>query len=112
MKVLISGSKDFDDPLVFRRAMGVVMSDLNDSELVLLLAGSYKTNELARQFVNLTESSFSSRGMKINYRHVPPTDIPWHEVDMVVCLVKPPKSNTALGYEAESMNKDVHVFRY
>lgn len=112
MRVLISGGKDFNDPLVFRRAMGVKMSDMKDKELVLLLAGPYKTNELARQFVNLAEESFRARGMSIKYQHINPSDVDWNNVDSVVSLVKPPQRNTVLGYKAEERGIDVDVFRY
>lgn len=113
MKVLISGGRDYDNAQVFRRAMGVIMSDLGeDKEMTLYLAGPYKTNDIARQFVNLTESSFKSRGRTLNYQHVSPKDVPWDSIDAVVALVNPPQRNTALGYEAEDMGKEVHVFRY
>lgn len=113
MKVLISGGKDFDNAQVFRRAMGVIMSDLGeDKEMILYLTGPFKTNDIARQFVNLAEASFKARGRSINYQHVSPKDVPWDSIDTVVSLVNPPQRNTALGYEAESMDKDVHVFRY
>ena len=113
MRVLISGGKDFNDPQVFRRAMTVTMSEMgSDKELTLLLAGPYKTNEIARQFVNLAEESFRARGMKIKYIHQNPTDVPWHSVDGVVSLVVPPQRNTALGYEAEKQGVDVNVFRF
>jgi hypothetical protein len=112
MKVLVTGGKDFDDYSVFRRAMGVVMSDLHDDELLLMLTGPYKTNELARQFVNLTESSFRARNKKLLYTGVPPSQVPWQDVDVVVSLVRPPQKNTVLGYEAEKRGLDVHVFRF
>lgn len=113
MKVLISGGKDFNDPLVFRRAMTVTMSEMgSDKELVLLLAGTFKTNEIARQFVNLAEDSFRTRGMKLKYIHVHPGDVPWDDVDSVVSLVNPPQRNTSLGYKAEERGVDVNVFRY
>lgn len=113
MNVLVTGGKDFNDPLVFRRAMGVVMSDLgSEPTLTLMLAGPYKTNEIARQFVNLAEESFKARGKKINYVHVNPAAVAWDTIDMVVSLVYPPQRNTALGFEAESRGIDVNVFRF
>ncbi len=113
MKVLISGGKDFDNAQVFRRAMTVTMSEMgSDKELVLLLAGPFKTNEMARQFVNLAEESFQSRGMKIKYIHQNPKDVAWDTISSVVSLVNPPQRNTVLGYEAEKHGVDVNVFRF
>lgn len=112
MKILINGSKDFDDYNTFLRAMGVMISDLKDKELILMLTGNYKTNDLARVFVNLSEKSFKSRGKLLNYVHVSGKEVDWDSVDAVVILVKPPQKNTPLGYEAERQDKDVHVFRY
>lgn len=113
MNVLITGGKTFNNDLVFRRAMGVVMSEMNnDKELNLILTGPYKTNELARQFVNLSENSFKSRGMKIVYSYLNITDINWQNIDSVVALVDPPQKNTVLGYKAEEYGIDVNIFRY
>ena len=113
MRVLISGGKDFNDPQVFRRAMTVTMSEMgSDKELILLLTGPFKTNEIARQFANLAEESFRARGMKIKYVHKSATDVDWQSVDSVVSLVVPPQRNTALGYEAEKQGVDVNVFRF
>lgn len=113
MRVLISGGKDFSDPQIFRRAMTVTMSEMGtDKELVLLLSGPFKTNEIARQFVNLAEESFRARNMKIKYIHVDPADVPWESVDSVVALVNPPQRNTVLGYKADEQGIDVNVFRY
>ena len=113
MRDLVSGGKGFNDHLVLRRAMGVVMSEMGvDTELTLMLAGPHVVNDIARQFVNLTEDSFKGRGKKINYVHVPPKDVPWEDVDAVVSLVKPPQRNTVLGYQAEERGLDVHVFRF
>lgn len=111
MKVLINGSKDFDDPLTFRRAMGVVMSDMSDSELSLYLTGAYKTSDIARQFVNLTEKSFAARGMRLTYIDVPHTH-PLDDIDIVVVCVNPPAKNTFVGRRAEEQGKEVYVFRY
>jgi hypothetical protein len=112
VNVLVVGGRDFDDPLVFRRAMAVTMSELSDDTLTLLLAGPKQTNELARHFINLSEDSFKARGKSIKFRYVLKDAVDWTEVDMVVSLVNPPQRNTVLGYEAEGHNVPVNVFRY
>ena len=113
MKVLINGSPRFNNPQVFLRAMGVVMSEVHDdNKLTLLLSGQHKTNDIARQFVNRTEDSFRARGKKLDYVHASPRLVSWDEVDMVVIFVNPPERNTKVGYEAERRGKEVNVFRY
>jgi len=112
MKVLISGSKEFNNPQVFRRAMGVVLSDLADSELTLVLAGAANTSEIARQFVNLSEEPLRLRGKTIRYVHVAPDAVDYDEIDTVVVCVLPSQKNTALGHTAADHGVNVEVFRY
>lgn len=113
MRLLINGGKSFANEQVFRRAMGVAMYDMQgDTRLTLLLSGSHKTNDIARQFVNLTERSFTARGMKLDLTYVSVNKLDWDSVDKVLVFVSPPYKSTPVVKIAEEHGKDVDIYRY
>lgn len=72
MIVGINASRNFTDYAVFLRAMGTTLYDLNkseDTELTILSAGPHKLNEMAMEFINV--SDWRSRGIKAKVVKMP-----------------------------------------
>lgn len=63
MKIVIQGSKTFNDYNVFLRAIMVAMSPLKDEDTRadIYSVGPAKLNSLATGFVNMTEDSMKAR---------------------------------------------------
>lgn len=72
MIIGISASKNFNDYAVFLRAMLATLHDLNESgdkEFTILTSGPHKLNEMALEFVNV--SNWQSRGIKAKVVKMP-----------------------------------------
>ena len=81
MKILLQGSKDFDDYQVLMRAMGVALSSMppQDKQFEIYSVGPHKTNDLAVSFANLTENNLKSRGIKDRF-HTTPVRLAKHKI--------------------------------
>jgi hypothetical protein len=79
MILAVQGSRKFDDYSIFLSAMGRAMRRLEDGdrEIFLYTAGPRRINEMALEFVNV--SDFKSRQIKAQVRKVPPS---WIEDNM------------------------------
>ena len=117
MKVLLQGSKDFDDYQVLMRAMGVALSSMPsmDKSFEIYSVGPHKTNDLAISFANLTENNLKSRGIKISFHKLPArlAEEKIHKFDYMAYLSNPENRRlSALTNKAEENGVELGIFRY
>lgn len=117
MKVLLQGSKDFDDYQVLMRAMGVALSSMPsmDKSFEIYSVGPHKTNDLAVSFANLTENNLKSRGIKISFHKLPArlAEEKIHKFDYMAYLSNPENRRlSALTNKAEENGVELGIFRY
>lgn len=117
MIVGIQGSKNFNDYSVFLRAMGTTLSMLDKvdgKELTIMSAGPSKLNSFALEFINVSERSLKSRGIKLKLVRVPPS---WfksnmHVIDYFMYFSLPKETASDLIREAEDKDIDIGIYRY
>ena len=117
MKILVQGSKDFDDYQVFMRAMGVALSSMppSDDEFQIYCVGPHKTNDMAAGFSNLTEDNLKGRGIKIRFHKLPVrlAEQKIDRFDYMVYLSNPENRRlSALTNKAEEHAIELGIFRY
>lgn len=116
MIVGIQGSRDFDDYNVFLRAMGVALSSLPEGDIDILIssAGPLNINNMAMEFVNISERSLKARGIKIKLIKVPPSWIKEniHNIEYFAYFSKPKEPLSDLVDLAEAKDVTVGVYRY
>lgn len=71
MNIAVQGTKEFSDYNVFLRAMGVALSDIDDSEFNVYSAGPAQINSFTAEFCNRSENNLKQRGIKVRYYKVP-----------------------------------------
>ena len=117
MKVLLQGSKDFNDYQVLMRAMGVALSFMSprDKDFQIYSVGPHKTSDLALSFTNLTENSLKSRGIKAKFYTLPAklAEDKIDRFDYMVYVSNPENRRlSALTNKAEKNGIELGIFRY
>lgn len=116
MIVAIQGSKTFSDYNVFLRAMGVALSSLGteDTEILVASAGPININNMAMEFVNISERSLKARGIRIKLIKIPPSWIKdnIHSIGYFAYFSKPKEPVSDLVDLAEAKDVEVGVYRY
>lgn len=116
MIVAVQGTSSFSDYNVFLRAMGVAMSSLSEEDLYFYIysAGPGNVNDMASEFVNLSERGMKSRGKKIKMYKVAPSWISENikDVNYFAFMSKESEQVTKLIDEAKANNVDYGIFRY
>lgn len=110
MIVGIQGTRAFSDYNVFLRGMGRALSAMHpdDKEFIVMAVGTANINEMAMEFINITERSLKSRGIKTRVNKVPPS---WakhniHELDFFIYFCNPKEPYSDL-YELARSKDDV-----
>jgi hypothetical protein len=116
MRMVVQGTKSFNDYTIFLRAMGTALSSMEDGddELIVYSAGPSHINEMAMEFTNISERSLKARGIKIKMLKMP---IKWlrsnlNEIDYLAFFSKPKEPITELIKAAEAKDLDVGIYRY
>jgi len=116
MIVAIQGTNNFNDYNVFLRAMGVALSGLpeGDTEILVASAGPLRINQMALEFVNVSERGLKGRGIKIKLIKVPPKWIKdnVHSIGYFAYFSKPKESISELVDFVEAKDVEVGVYRY
>lgn len=117
MKIAVNGTKGFDNYQIFLRAMRVVLSEMNksgDKELVVYSAGPAKINSFAREFVNITERSMKSLGIKIRINNRPFSEIKNYvnDMDYIAYFCLPSENKNDLVTEAETADVEVGIYKF
>ena len=113
MIVGIQGSRNFNDYTVFLRAMGTALHDLDgDEEFTIISAGPYRINEMALEFINV--SNWKSRGIKAKVVKMPPVALKERiaDLDYFVYFSLPKESESDLVREAQDKDVEVGIYRY
>ena len=115
MIVGIQASRNFNDYSVFLRAMGTALYGLNeDSEFVLLTAGPHKLNDMAMEFVNVSERSLKAKGIKAKVVKMPDKALKerLHDLDSFLYFSLPKETPSSLALEAEAKDLEVLFYRF
>lgn len=115
MIVGMQGSRNFNDYNVFLRAMGTALYDLDgDTEFTILSAGPHRVNEMAMEFVNVSERSLKARGIKAKVVKMPPIALKEriHDLDYFVYFSLPKEPTSDLVKEAEDKDIEVAIYRF
>lgn len=113
MIIGIQGSKRFNDYKVFIRAMGTALYDLGeDTEFTILSAGPHRVNEMALEFINV--SNWKTRGIKAKVVKMPPVALKERIIDLdyFVYFSLPKEPVSDLVREAENKDIEVGVYRF
>ena len=114
MNIVVQGTKEFSDYNVFLRAMGVVLSDVNDGEFNLYSDGPSQINSFTAEFCNRSENSLKQRGIKAKFFRVPASFIEdnMNTFDYFAFLSTPNQRPSKLVGSAELGGVEVGIFRY
>jgi hypothetical protein len=116
MIVGVQGSRNFDEYAIFLRAMGTALSMMeeDDNEFIIYSVGPAKINSMALEFVNVTERSMRSKGIKIKTFKVP---FSWakeniFELNYFAYFGKPGDRPSELVDLADRKSVEAGVYRY
>jgi hypothetical protein len=117
MIVGIQSSRNFSDYQIFLRAMGTALYTLEedkDMEFVLISAGTHKLNEMALEFLNISERSFKARGIKTKLVKMPERALKQRipALDNFIYFSLPKEPVSELVREAENKDIEVGIYRY
>jgi hypothetical protein len=114
MNVAVQGTKEFSDYNIFLRAMGVALSDLQDSELNVYTAGPAQINSFTAEFCNRSENSLKQRGIKVKFYKVPISYLEENAqyFDYFAFLSTPNQKPSRLTSSMEMSGVEVGIFRY
>lgn len=70
MIIVVEGTKSFDDYEIFMRAMGVALSNTQDTDIQVWSAGPHKINNFTASFCNSSENFLKQKGFKISFSKV------------------------------------------
>ena len=114
MIVGMQGSRSFDDYSIFLNAMLRVLNSFEsgDTEFTILTAGPFRINEMAQEFVNV--SDWKSRGIKAKVVKMPAVALTERmgAIDQFVYFCNPKEPLSPLVKEADKHDIFPQVFRY
>jgi hypothetical protein len=93
--------------------MGTALHDLDgDEEFTIISAGPYRVNEMALEFINV--SNWKSRGIKAKVVKMPPVALKERitDLDYFVYFSLPKESESDLVREAQDKDVEVGIYRY
>lgn len=114
MNIVVQGTKEFSDYNIFLRAMGVALSDIDDSEFNVYSVGPSQINSFTAEFCNRSENSLKQRGIKTRFYRVPSSFIEdnMDAFDYFAFLSTPNQRPSKLVASAELRGVEVGIFRY
>lgn len=116
MIIAVEGSKNFDNYETFMRGMGVALSDVNDSEIVVWSAGPHKINNFTASFCNSVENFLKVKGYKIKFTKVNQSWLSenMNKVNHFAYFSNPNEKTgmSSLAAHAELNGIDVNIYRY
>jgi hypothetical protein len=115
MIIGIQGSRNFNEYAIFLRAMGTALYDLGeDKEIVILSAGPHRVNDMAMEFVNISERSLKARGIKAKIVKMPAKALKerMHDVDYFIYFSLPKEPVSDLVRHAEDIDIEVGIYRF
>ncbi len=116
MKVVVQGSNEFSDYAVLLRSMGVMMSDLGetDDEFIVYSLGPAQINSFVSEFRNVSERNLKARGIKIKNINVHYTwfEENFHEINYFAYLSKPNQPISNMAKLAQAKKIEFGTFQY
>lgn len=116
MIVGVQGTPSFNNYNIFLRAMAVALSELNneEKEFFLYSAGPGNINDMAMEFVNLSERGMKSRGKSIKLFRVTPQ---WIEENMdsfnhFAFVSNPKEKVSSIVNLSKSKNINTNVYNF
>lgn len=116
MIVGVQGTPNFNNYNIFLRAMAVALSELkdNEKEFYLYSVGPSNINDMAMEFVNLSERGMKSRGKQIKLFRVTPQ---WFEENVdsfnhFVFVSNPKERTSNLVSLSKSKNINTNVYNF
>lgn len=116
MIVGVQGTPNFNNYNIFLRAMAVALSELKpeEKEFHLYSVGPNKVNDMAMEFVNLSERGMKSRGKSIKLFRVSPQ---WLEeniesVDHFAFVSNPKERVSNLVSLSKSKNINTNIYNF
>lgn len=114
MIVGMQGSRNFNDYSIFLNAMLRVLNsfEAGDTEFTIMTAGPFRINEMAQEFVNV--SDWKSRGIKAKVVKMPAVALTERmgAIDQFVYFCNPKEPLSPLVAEADKHDIFPQVFRY
>lgn len=116
MKVVVQGTTEFNEYSIFLRCMGVMMSDLKETEneFIVYSLGPSQINSFVSEFCNVSERNLKARGIKIKHINVHHT---WfeenlYEINYFAYLSKPNQPLSNMARLAQTQDFQFAVFQY
>jgi hypothetical protein len=114
MNIAVQGTKEFSDYNVFLRAMGVALSDINDTEFNVYSAGPAQINSFTAEFCNRSENSLKQRGIRVKFYKVPQSYLEDNAeaFDYFAFLSAPNQRPSRLTASMELPGVETGIFKY
>lgn len=115
MIIGMQASRNFNDYSVFLRAMGTALYSIGeDTEFTILTAGPHKLNDMAMEFVNISERSLKAKGIKAKVVKMPDKAIQERllDLDSFLYFSLPKETPSELALEAEAKDLEVLFYRF
>jgi hypothetical protein len=115
MIVAMQASRNFNDYQIFLRAMGTALYDIgDDTEFTIISAGPHNLNNMAMEFINVSERSLKARGIKTKVVKMPAKALKerMHDMSMFFYFSLPKETPSDLVKEAEDKDIPVAIYRY
>ncbi len=116
MIVVVQGTRNFDDYSIFLSGMrsALIRKDESDNEFTVFTAGPININNMAMEFINVTERSLKAKGIKAKIVKIPPKWIEENHADIdyfaYYCL--PKESIPESIQRVRNKDVDVQIYRH
>jgi hypothetical protein len=116
MIVVVQGTKNFNDYSIFLSGIrsALIRKDEHDKEFIVFTAGPININNMAMEFLNVTERSMKAKGIKTKLVKIPPKWIEDNhaEIDYFAFYCLPKESLPDSVQTARAKDVDVQIYRH
>jgi len=116
MIVVVQGTKGFSDYSIFLSGMRSALINLpdDDKQFTVFSAGPVNINEMAMEFINVTERSLKAKGIKSKLVKIPPSWIEQnhHEIDLLAYYALPKEPIPAMIDKVSNKGVNVQFYRF
>ena len=114
MIIVVEGTKGFSDYETFMRAMGVALSQLDDSNSIeVWSAGPHVINNFTAAFCNSAENYLRQKGYRISFKKLPQSHIADRidDINYLAFFSKKNEKSSSLVAMAELSNIEIGIFK-